>query len=283
MFARIHRPCIIAARCIRGNITLVGSLSALGYGSAIGTLGGLVGLGGAEFRLPVLMGPFGLKARQAVPVNLLVSLVTIAASIAARSAVIRLEDVAPYAVETLSVLLGACAAAWFGAGLLGRMADRGLDRLVGLLLLAVALVLAAEAAFPLGSHQGLPADPLLRAVVGLCAGVAIGTVSSLLGVAGGELIIPTLVLAFGAPIKAAGTASLLISAPTVLIGVTRYGREGAYGDPMTGRRIAAPMALGSIGGAALGAALLGIVPDRLLKAVLGAILLVSAIKLLRRP
>jgi hypothetical protein len=34
------------------------SLAALHYGAPIGLLGGLIGLGGAEFRLPVLAGAF---------------------------------------------------------------------------------------------------------------------------------------------------------------------------------------------------------------------------------
>lgn len=34
--------------------------AALLWGAAIGTLGGLIGLGGAEFRLPVLLGLFAL-------------------------------------------------------------------------------------------------------------------------------------------------------------------------------------------------------------------------------
>ena len=46
--------------------------------------------------------------------------------------------------------------------------------------------------------------------------------SSLLGIAGGELIIPTLVFTFGAGIKAAGTASFLVSLPTVAVGVLRH-------------------------------------------------------------
>jgi uncharacterized protein len=33
----------------------------------IGTLGGFIGLGGAEFRLPVLVGSLGYPARQAYP------------------------------------------------------------------------------------------------------------------------------------------------------------------------------------------------------------------------
>ena len=51
------------------------------YAVPISLLGGLMGLGGAEFRLPVLAGPLGYKARQAVPLNLAVSLVTMAVSL----------------------------------------------------------------------------------------------------------------------------------------------------------------------------------------------------------
>lgn len=36
-------------------------------GSLIGTLGGLIGLGGAEFRLPVLVGVFRLDTCQVPP------------------------------------------------------------------------------------------------------------------------------------------------------------------------------------------------------------------------
>jgi uncharacterized membrane protein YfcA len=55
--------------------------TALAVGAAVGVLGGLIGLGGAEFRLPLLIGLFALLAHQAVRLNLLVSLVTVAASV----------------------------------------------------------------------------------------------------------------------------------------------------------------------------------------------------------
>ena len=42
---------------------------AVGSGFVIAILGGLVGLGGAEFRLPVLIGVFAVGARRAVPLN----------------------------------------------------------------------------------------------------------------------------------------------------------------------------------------------------------------------
>src|SRR5215210_5350312 len=43
-------------------------------GAAVGLLGGLVGLGGAEFRLPLLLGVFGFAALSAVIVNKTMSL-----------------------------------------------------------------------------------------------------------------------------------------------------------------------------------------------------------------
>jgi uncharacterized membrane protein YfcA len=76
-------------------------------------------------------------------------------------------------------------------------------------------------------------------------------VSSLLGVAGGELIIPTLV--FGADIKTAGTASLLISLPTVAVGVLRHRRLGSFADRADLTQTVAPMGVDSVVGAEVGA------------------------------
>ena len=58
---------------------------AFGWSVPIGVLGGLIGLGGGEFRLPVLMYGIGFEAKSAIPLNLMVSLVTLAFSMIARS------------------------------------------------------------------------------------------------------------------------------------------------------------------------------------------------------
>ena len=43
----------------------------------VGVLGGLLGLGGAEFRLPFLVAIFGYALRQAIPLNLATSCVAV--------------------------------------------------------------------------------------------------------------------------------------------------------------------------------------------------------------
>jgi len=45
-----------------------------------------MGLGGAEFRLPVLAGVFGYAARRAVALNLAISLVTVVSALIIRGA-----------------------------------------------------------------------------------------------------------------------------------------------------------------------------------------------------
>ena len=68
----------------------------------------------------------------------------------------------------------------------------------------------------------------MRTVLGVAAGFIIGVVASLLGVAGGELLIPTLVLLFGLDLKLAGSVSLAMSLPTMLVGFARYSRDQAF-------------------------------------------------------
>jgi uncharacterized membrane protein YfcA len=66
---------------------------------------------------------------------------------------------------------------------------------------------------------------IVQVTLGVIAGFAISTVAALMGVAGGELLIPTLVLLFGIDIKLAGSLNLVVSLPTMLTGFARYSRD----------------------------------------------------------
>ena len=115
----------------------------------------------------------------------------------------------------------------------------------------------------------------------MAAGFGIGVVASLLGVAGGELLIPTLVLLFGLDIKLAGSLSLAISLPTMLIGFTRYSTDQSFAVVGRNRGFVWVMAAGSLFGAFLGGQLVGMVPAGLLLPLLAVILVISAIKVWR--
>ena len=102
-----------------------------------------------------------------------------------------------------------------------------------------------------------------------------------LGVAGGELLIPTLVLLYGVEIKLAGSVSLAISLPTMLVGFARYGRDQAFSVLRSNGSFVLAMAGGSILGAVVGGQLVQVVPSTVLIPLLAAILVVSAIKIWR--
>jgi uncharacterized membrane protein YfcA len=247
---------------------------------AVAVAGGLIGLGGAELRLPFLVGALGIAVRQAVPANLAVSLVTVAAALPPRlraSDPASLMEAAPVAVMLAA---GAMAGAWFGAGYLRRLSTPALTKLVGGLLVVLGVAMLIEAVVPLTQVGLIPADDIVRTVAGLAIGVFIGAVASLLGVAGGEIIIPVLVVGFGFPIADAGTLSLLISLPTILVGLARYLRAGAYAEPGPARSAILPLAVGAVVGAPIGGALAPLAPAAFIKVLLGGLLIWSAWKTL---
>jgi uncharacterized membrane protein YfcA len=242
----------------------------------IAIVGGLIGLGGAEFRLPVLVGPLGYAARQAVPLNLAVSFFTLVVALLTRAGTLGLGQLAPFATTILAMTAGALLTAWLGPALASRLSNEQLESVILVLLLGIGTMLIIEPFLPFGTAELMPGSLGLLAAFGL--GLGIGLVSSLLGVAGGELIIPSLMFGFGAPIKTAGSASLLVSLPTVAVGIVRYARRGAYTDRKALRETVLPMAVGSAIGAGIGGLLVGIVPASAMKLGLGVILIVSALR-----
>ena len=214
-----------------------------------------------------------------MPLNLAVSLATIATALISRTATLPL--IAPFAADLLSLAAGSVIAAFAGAGWASRFSEPQLRRAIWLLLTVIGGALMIEAFVPMVGSGFLPNEQAVRVIAGLLFGVGIGLFSSLLGVAGGEVIIPTLVCAFGADIKVAGTANLLVSLPTVLTGIARYARRGGYADREPLRWTVLPMSLGSVIGAVAGGLALGLVPAGVLKIALGALLIWSAQRIFR--
>lgn len=252
--------------------------AAFAGGAVIGTLGGLIGLGGAEFRLPLLIGFFGFPALEAVILNKAMSLVVVATALPFRTAAVPFELVFSHWPIVVNLLAGSLLGAWFGAGWATRLRSETLYRVIAIMLVLIAGVL-------LLGHGATAGQPLVtgtaQIVAGVVAGFAIGIVASLLGVAGGELLIPTLVLLFGADIKLAGSLSLTVSLPTMLVGFARYSQDQSFSTIRRNGRFVLLMAAGSVVGTFLGGQLLGIIPSYVLLPLLAVILLLSAVKVWR--
>lgn len=255
------------------------AIAAFGWGALIGNLGGLIGLGGAEFRLPVLVGRFRLPTLEAVILNKAMSLVVVAFALLFRAGAIPFGQLWQHVDIAVNLLAGSLIGAWWAAGHAMRMSRLWLNRIIMVLLVLLALVLLAEAWFGHGgAHEPLIAAGAARWLAGLVAGLGIGMVAALLGVAGGELLIPTLILLYGVDIKLAGSLSLMVSLPTMIVGFARYSQSNAFAILGQERTLLRWMAAGSILGAAIGGLLLGMAPTGLLITGLGLILLVSAVK-----
>jgi uncharacterized protein len=254
-------------------------LTAMLAGGAVAVLGGLIGLGGAEFRLPILIAVFALYAQRAVRINLLISLATLAMSAVARLGFLGSTSAYDFRVEIAGMLVGGVIAAWIGAGYLKRIPKAHMMSVIAVLLLVTSALLAAETLLHGVSWSALTADSQWGLPAAVCAGLLVGAISSLLGVAGGEFIIPILIFIFGADIKTAGTASVLISIPVVITGVTRHWLTGHYRSQSMLAYLVLPMAIGSGVGATIGGYLATWAPTDALRLVLAAILAASAVKL----
>ncbi|MBL8687978.1 MAG: sulfite exporter TauE/SafE family protein [Rhodospirillaceae bacterium] len=251
---------------------------AFGWCVPIGGLAGLIGLGGGEFRLPVLMHAIGFDAKSAVPVNLMVSLVTLAFALAARSPAMSPFDVLAFWPAVLGLVAGGMVSAFFGAGLVRALTGPRLVQIIAALLAGLGLLLLAEAIWPFQGQGLIPADTLLAFATGVTLGLGIGLVSSLLGVAGGELLIPTMMFVFGADIRTAGTASILISLCLISTGLLRHWRLGTLPMGRGVQRMVTAMGAGSVIGAGLGGLAVAMAPVGALKLLLGTVLVAAAAK-----
>lgn len=251
---------------------------AFATGAPIGILGGLIGLGGAEFRLPVLKAVFRYPVHQAVALNLATSFLTLVASLTIRAMVTDTSGLMASIPVVLGIIAGAMTGAWLGASYASRISAHRLERLILVLLVAIGVGLMVEAFIPWES-PGIPGGWAAWIPLAVVLGVGIGLVSSLLGVAGGELIIPTLVFVFGVDVVLAGTASVIISLPMVSTGLVRYARRGAFTRRADLRSLVLPIGIGSILGAFIGGLLVPYVPSEAIKVVLGVILIISAVRI----
>lgn len=170
--------------------------------AVVGLLLGLLGGGGSVLAVPLLTMGTGMAAAQAIPVSL--GVVGIA-SLGAGLAHWRRGHVFP----RLALLIG-------GTGMVGAMLGGWLSRFIpsdvlGIAFAGLMLVMGAKL---IGAKATAPRRPATTSPAVLMAiGLGIGLLTGLLGVGGGFLIVPALILMTDTPMaKAIGTSSVVIAA-----------------------------------------------------------------------
>ena len=257
--------------------TLKKILVASFFGFLIGLAAGLLGVGGGEFRLPVLICLLGFPVAIAAAANLLIGILTVTVGLAGRLALGLFMPVILSLVVAMSV--GSVFGAYAGASLTGKVKEKCLKAAVGVLLLVLGLKMIHGAFIAPPSPVPPAAYSAMELISVGVLGVAIGVVCGALGVAGGELRIPLFIYLFSLPIKIAGTASLAISIPTVATGVLKHKQMGHVSQGVVYTCIA--MGIASVIGVCVGAALVIPAGEKFLHALLGVILLLATVRVIK--
>lgn len=260
-------------------------------GAFAGVLGSLLGLGGGIVLIPFLVLVLDIPMHQAIATSIVAVIATSSAGAAMnverRTVNIRLGMV----LETVTVL-GA-----LGGGLTASvLSGTALTRIFSVLLIVLAGVMVVDrgAGDPLPSGEPAPDSSLsgefpdeaegktiryrVRRLGGTMAvSLFAGNVSGLLGLGGGIFKVPAMHLLSGVPLKAATATSNFMIGVTAAAGAFVYLAEGHLNA-----HIAAPAALGVLGGSMIGVRLSGALKATVLKRIFVVVMIAAAIQLLAR-
>ena len=215
----------------------IGLLLLIGCGS--GFFAGLFGIGGGLIIIPGLVVVLGMDHRRAVGTSLLAIVPAIAVGVAAYA----YGGSVDLAAGGL-LAIGAVTGAQLGTRLLMTIRRRTAQWIfVGFVAVMIVQLLLVVP----NRGQGLPLDPWrIAALVGL--GLVAGVLSAILGIGGGGVVVPVLMLWFGASDLVAKGASLVMMIPGVLSGVWANLRRRNV-DVRAGLTVGAASLLTSPGGA----------------------------------
>ena len=226
--------------------------------TTIGLVLGLLGGGGSILAVPALTMLLHFRAKEAVVISL--SMVAIAASAGAVGAFVR--GTLPLAAG-LVVGLAATVGAFIGGFAGARLADATQLRMLGVVMLvAAALMIWRPAA-------GRPPGERHSLAVMLLLGLPLGMLTGLIGVGGGFLIVPALVIVAGLPMREAAGASLIVITMAAVSGLT-----GDLGNTPLALSFIIPFALLAAAGTIAGGWIAHRLPQQRLQQVFAAVLVV---------
>lgn len=241
-------------------------------GLVAGAFGGLVGLGGGVIMVPLLVGVAGLRQLQAHGTSLVALVFTgmaAAATYAQRGAV----DLASAALLAGPAML----TARLGARSAHALPEWKARRAFGAFLLAVTLLLLSKPWLP-GVSQA--AGGWYKVAILLSVGALSGFLSGMMGVGGGAMMVPAMVLLAGFPQALAQGSSLLAMVPAGAAGAHTHWRFGNVAP-----RLLPGLVPGVLLGTVLGSSLALRLGESWLRALFAAVLMWTGARYLgtRRP
>lgn len=238
-----------------------------GVGAIAGLLSGLFGVGGGIVMVPLMVAWFALDQRRASATSLL-AIVPIALASTIGYAVNGNVDVP----AALLLLVGGIAGGQLGARLLPRTPIPTLQLWFGILSLATAVRLVVA-----GPSGGGWAGGAVEAILLVLLGVAAGVLAGLLGVGGGIIMVPGMVLVAGADADTARGTSLL-----VVIGTALTATVTNVGNDLVAVRLGVVAGLAGAPAGLAGAALGQWLPQRIALGLFAVLLAWSGVRMLLR-
>lgn len=212
------------------------------FGAVVGALLGLVGGGGGILAVPALVYVLGMPMSAAVPASLVV--IGLASAVA----------VAPRARREVNWrLAGIIGAAGIPTALLGGVVNHRLDQHVLLLVFAAIMVAAGVRMLRSIDEAGGVCDLPDGGVAwrrclprAMATGLLVGFLTGLLGVGGGFLLVPALIIALGLRTPVAVATSLVIIVVNSVAGLVPYLIGGLGGVAVVDWSLIAAFALAAI-------------------------------------
>ncbi len=248
------------------------ALAGLAVGLTGGAFGGLIGLGGGVIMIPMMTGLLGFSQHAAHGSSLVAILFTaISGGLGyARQGAVDL-------VAAASVALSAMLMARLGAQMSHRIPGSRLKGFFGIFLVGVSLILPVSRHLMAHVDAGASLPPAVVAVGGLAIGVVSGFLAGLMGVGGGTIVVPALVVGLGFPQHLAQGTSLIQMIPTALSGTWTHHRLGHI------RWDVAPwMGLGAIAGGWVGSFVAGMLTSTTLRNVFSVFVFLMGVNYIRR-
>ncbi len=236
-------------------------------GIAGGTLSGLVGVGGGIVFVPALIYVAGWQIKDAVAASLVI---IIFSSIAGTIRNAKSEDPVDWRVAAL-LSLAVAPASLIGVAISRVSSDTVVEVAFATILLALAYP-TARGRGELDDSKKIPL-PLVFA-----AGIFIGALSGLVGVGGGVVMVPLMVLGMGIATKRAVSTSLAVIMFTGLIGAAGYIATG-FSETQDLLSLP-PLIVGSTIGAPLGVQIREVLPEGAVRGAFAAFMVVVALRLL---